>query len=412
MQNENDHIEDLFRRAAESYPLKTSSSNWNDVAAKLDAQEEKTDKPVIIFFNKYKMLTGLLLLLLVGSAGYLLYNSNIFSAKIPNKVAVEKPSPVSSPNILSDKNSNEPATAKRLGTSKSQNQAIDLKKMNATSQPRLHAVSSFSSKGKLNAFTIGSPFENNNDALNNVADQKLDYNLSPFPVEHYANLLNNSLIINGRSQLQLPEDNSPLKSKKVKPEMHKSWRLSFIAGVDKSNIKQQQYSNVGASFGVTIGYSVNHWLIETGLLYDKKYYYSDGKYFNPKVAINPYWKIIDLNGNCNMFEIPLNIGYNIKVTSNNALTFKAGLSSYLMNQEMYDYNYKSYGMVYSATAKYKSNIKNWFAVTNASLNYNHRLNNTTFIGLELYIKIPVNNIGTGRMPISSSGINLSVSKKL
>ena len=40
MQFVNDDMDDLFRRAAEEYPLKTDSADWDKLASKMQAEDE------------------------------------------------------------------------------------------------------------------------------------------------------------------------------------------------------------------------------------------------------------------------------------------------------------------------------------------------------------------------------------
>src|SRR6478672_2305281 len=59
MQYVNDDMDDLFRRAAENYPLDTKSADWDKIAAELDIKPEKTKDSV---FRDRRFLWLLLLL--------------------------------------------------------------------------------------------------------------------------------------------------------------------------------------------------------------------------------------------------------------------------------------------------------------------------------------------------------------
>ena len=189
---------------------------------------------------------------------------------------------------------------------------------------------------------------------------------------------------------------------------------SVILGPDISNIKQQNYAGTGYSAGFILGYTKNKFSLETGLLWDKKYYNTDAKYFNPKNKDSFYWygSLVALDGVCNMFEVPVNISFKINKSTKNAFLFKTGLTSYFMKKEYYDYTYKSYGNIYSANKLYKNSATNLFSVLNVGLKYDHSLNRSLSFGIEPYLKIPVGNIGTGRMPISSTGMYIVLTKKL
>ena len=62
MQDLEHNIDDLFRKAAEEYPLKTGDSRWDDIAAKM-ANAAMT--PTVLHKNKYSKQERILLLLLL-----------------------------------------------------------------------------------------------------------------------------------------------------------------------------------------------------------------------------------------------------------------------------------------------------------------------------------------------------------
>ncbi len=77
---DNDDLDDLFRRAAEDYPLRTNSSDWSKIARELDEGENDASfiiPPVYTGEEKNKRRRVLLLLLLLPllGVGYFLYNS-------------------------------------------------------------------------------------------------------------------------------------------------------------------------------------------------------------------------------------------------------------------------------------------------------------------------------------------------
>ena len=82
----------------------------------------------------------------------------------------------------------------------------------------------------------------------------------------------------------------PVEIKKEAPAKKDPTRLqkpkhSFYVGIigspDLSLVKFQSVKNVGDNIGVLFGYTLNsHWSIETGLSYDRKKYYTNGEYFS------------------------------------------------------------------------------------------------------------------------------------
>ncbi len=187
----------------------------------------------------------------------------------------------------------------------------------------------------------------------------------------------------------------------------------IMSGVDLSSINFKSIKT-GANKGFIIGYAFNKkWSIESGLLWDTKRVYDDGKYFNPPgyTPTNGI-KIIAVNGKSRLYELPLNIKYNF-ISGKHNLFATTGLSSYFMRSENYDFEYtlnnQPGGHNYLS---YKNKTKDWLSVANFSLGYTHKLGGNGSIRIEPYLKIPIKNIGVGNMPITSTGLNIGFIKKL
>ena len=188
---------------------------------------------------------------------------------------------------------------------------------------------------------------------------------------------------------------------------------AIISGVDLSAIHFQSVKT-GATKGLLIGYAFNKkWSIESGLLWDTKRVYDNGSYFNPPgyIATNGI-KIVAVNGKSRLYEWPVNIKYTI-IPGNHSLFATAGLSSYLMRSENYDYEYVQNNQPAGHNyLSYKNETKNWFSVVNFSIGYTHKLGDIGSMRLEPYLKLPIKNLGVGNMPIMSTGLNIGFTKPL
>lgn len=119
---------------------------------------------------------------------------------------------------------------------------------------------------------------------------------------------------------------TPVSSPKTnKASPNKGFYVGFIAGPDLSTVKFQSVEQLGYSLGALIGYRLNgHFSIETGLLWDKKYYYTEGKYFSKdQLYVPPSASILNVNGNCNMFEIPISLRYDFTTNAHHGFLYQA-----------------------------------------------------------------------------------------
>ena len=74
-------------------------------------------------------------------------------------------------------------------------------------------------------------------------------------------------------------------------------------------------------------------------LYQKNYS-AEGKDFHPpKHYWTNYVTLNSLDGNCVMWDIPLNVRYNITTKPSNTWFVSTGLSSYIMRKQAYTYDY-------------------------------------------------------------------------
>ncbi|MEO6329450.1 MAG: hypothetical protein ABIO55_10970, partial [Ginsengibacter sp.] len=131
-----------------------------------------------------------------------------------------------------------------------------------------------------------------------------------------------------------------------------------------------------------------------------------------QVYIPSYTKIEDLDGYCNMTELPLNLKYDFKTNKKISWFALIGSSSYFMKKEFYKYRYLGYGRLMEKELSYKNSSTRWASVINFGAGYSRKAGKTGTLRIEPYIKIPIKSVGIGSMPITSSGVNLGFTKNL
>jgi hypothetical protein len=189
-----------------------------------------------------------------------------------------------------------------------------------------------------------------------------------------------------------------------------------MGGVDATTIKFQKIDSAGAIYGALLGYQLNKkWSIETGIYLEKKYYYTEGKYFNTtKAQLPSSYRIEDVTGNCKMFEVPVSIRYNFSQLKNSTWFATAGISSYFMMKQGYGYNYY-YGstgtMLYHKYYGYDASSNEFFSNISLSVGYTHRLGNFADLRIEPYLKAPTSGMGIGSLRLFSTGLQLGLTRK-
>jgi Outer membrane protein beta-barrel domain len=406
-----DHVEndmdDLFQKAGELYPLNTGNSDWEGVLAKLDTSNNMNEAVPLnekLIPSKRKRRWLLLLLPLIITS-YIYFRNYREDTGSKPPVALQR-STVDNPKSTVTKNNKT-------------NPSNNLPKNNINAGKDF--ISGLKEIHKINESSI-------HDRGNLKTDQAFDQtNLYPeskwkpltiTPAEFYStpHIEGNPLPVSyADSNLTTGiNDTKDSKTKKVKNDIQGLY-IGFVAGPDISNVDFQQVSKMGFTLGMIAGYRFNNRLsIETGLYWDKKFYYSDGNYFKPDKGISSYVDISQVKGYCDMFELPIAIRLDFAVKKNHRFFAKAGLSSYFMQNE--NYNIKGYvsppgsaTLYFDKDTSYAHSPSNIFSIVQLSLGYETSIGKNTKLRLEPYIKIPTQGIGYGNLLISSTGLLLGFS---
>lgn len=203
------------------------------------------------------------------------------------------------------------------------------------------------------------------------------------------------------------------KSKGAAP-FQKGLYAGVIVSPDVTTVKMQRFSRVGYKAGIIAGYRINRKVaVETGLLWDRMYYYSNGENFSTKrINVPSNMKVLYVDGWCNMFEIPVNVRYFFSGRKKNSWYVNAGMSSYLMKKESYNYDYELYGTPGTRNWSYKNSTNNLFSVIHVGVGFERPAGRLGNIRVEPYVKIPTAGIGIGDLPVTSIGVNIGLTKRI
>jgi len=152
--------------------------------------------------------------------------------------------------------------------------------------------------------------------------------------------------------------------------------------------------------------------LTTGLLKSQKRYTGRGEDYNPPPG---YWKnrtngIVpdEIFGQCAVLEIPLTVQYDVRQRENDRIFISAGLSSYRMLNESYEYTF--YQPNDGAAHSWSSTQGNSYllSVGHLSAGYERRIGNRFSLGIEPYLKAPFKGIGWTNIELFTYGAYLNV----
>jgi len=412
MQFINDDMDELFRRAAKSYPLDTNSADWSQVAAALQEQDPKTAQPQRSGRTRFLWLLLLVPFVFVCN-NYVGRNDATEKAALrptaPKSIHTQtkkpgSPNTVTGPDVesnIKDEVNNHPL--ERITASGKLNTASDLPTALSTRRPGLQ---------KEQEFLISNDWitRSGEDELHSEKDHRQRL------IANGIGYRNDIFTFDGMDLPQLPLLSADGRTAARKTKKQKGFYVGLTGGLEATSVKFQKVENTGFDYGVMLGYQFHKkWSIETGLFSGNKFYYSEGQHYNTsKLYLPPNSKVLELSGNCRMMEIPLNLRYTIASTDRHSWFATAGGASYIMKDEYYDYlyYYGNSGTTAVHSKKYNNSSTNIFAAMHVSGGYTHRLGKFADLRLEPYVKIPLTGMGSGKLPLLGTGIHVGLTKKL
>ncbi len=189
-----------------------------------------------------------------------------------------------------------------------------------------------------------------------------------------------------------------------------SVRVGIAPDLSMAGATQMMESvKAGPSASLLVDVNVSkRWAIQTGVITSLKNYVAMGSEYTWPESWSTMQKQRpnSVDGSCRVIEIPLNVRFDIRQTPTSRWFMGAGVSSYKLMKESYEFNYESYD---PATVKYDYKEKSpspWaiFCHANASFGYEHRLTKRLSILAEPYVRVPLQKLGHGQINLFSGGV--------
>lgn len=182
----------------------------------------------------------------------------------------------------------------------------------------------------------------------------------------------------------------------------RGFALKLAVAPDYSAVGGETPSGLGYGFGLLVEYRLSgHWSIATGGIWEKKIYSAKDMEYNG-------YKADRVDGDCRMWDIPVNVYYSFAPSRRLSLYTGFGFSSYIMNKESYvlyyDGTYGSYD--YPVAVKGKNN--EWFKMLNLSVGVQMQLNEIISLQVEPTLKAPLAGVGEGKVSLLSLGAFFNV----
>ena len=373
-------MDDLLKRAAENYPLKSGKDKWDDIAARL---QQETVKPVATAWPEKLISLVLLVFILLFSIAtadlQLAYNKSLVVNRGLESSIASQPASSSLP-----AHSNSASVIKLKETIKTNEDVVpaNLNGYGYHHQPLIENIAD----DKPVMETIGV------DTITQAKKQK--------PIDPFSDYV-----------ITKDVDTALTKSKRDDKKRHPHFYAGIAAGINVSTIKSMDPDKPGFSVGLLAGYRFNkRWSVETGLFYSKNMYRSEGKYFDLKEmrsSMPSGMELMDVKGLNHIIEIPLQAKFDFGFKGKHNFFSTAGFSSYMVILEKNKYNMMNNGAAEEMNGLYTKARSSFAASLNLSAGYELPAGKFR-MRLEPFTQIPLKGMGIGKLPLTSFGLRVAI----
>ncbi|MGY2131459.1 hypothetical protein ACW9KT_04495 [Hymenobacter sp. HD11105] len=189
------------------------------------------------------------------------------------------------------------------------------------------------------------------------------------------------------------------------------WNLGLVGGPSASGVRPLEGSRLGGDVGMNVEYRFTPRLrARTGLIRSVKRYAARGSDYAPP---DGYWRagspILALDANCRITEIPLDLRYELVVRPTYSLFLSTGLTSLLMRNERYTYQYERNGTLTTATWSLARGSNHVLSVLNLSGGVERAVGGRWSVQAEPFVRLPLGGgVGFGQIKLRSAGVAFSV----
>ena len=205
-------------------------------------------------------------------------------------------------------------------------------------------------------------------------------------------------------------------ARSVKNKMEKALQpqndliLSAMAAPDMSFAKSSRPSKVSSNVGVLATYAFTSKISMTsGAVYARKFYNSGnsggGNWANITYVPGSDWQV---NADCNVLDIPLNVNYKIFNKKKLSVSLNTGVSSYFMLKEKYQITTGQGAAAKVTNLEIDNENQHLFGIANVSVSFDHQLTPSVSVGVQPFAKLPLTGIGYGDASLKSAGVSFSL----
>ena len=399
-------MEDLMRKAAEAYPLKEMDDLWNEIVSKIDAAPAPLPPAKKQTGYRRYFIILLLLLLFLFTGDYLINHTGRQSVNT-NKIVDD-----ANKDTGIKQKTQSPVTPIQKTNTQTNEDGIETNDNHLMNSTPVYKTPVF---GPLH-FS-----EDRNDVAMNLVNEETTFNSSTDKLRRIQHeILIDKTIYPRPNNFSFELRNQPFflsqdsKQKNSNSISRKRFYYGIAAGLSFNSVKEQNLKT-GWDLGLLLVYYVsNRFFLEICIIISQKQYSTSGDYFSMEkvgAAMPPPMKIMEVDGNSKVIEIPLHIRYDIFQNRKRNIFSSSGFSSYILAKEYNQYHTSTNGTMQMMYGTYKRNEQYFAASLDLGIGYEQNLGRNKSIRFQPYIQIPVKGIGMGDLPVMSTGLRIALTKR-
>lgn len=405
--NINDSFERFFRKKADEYDITYKETDWKELEGRLDRLDQQRAGLLKRF------LAAAAVLLIFSLLGYFIFENylkiNQLEEQLSNQQVQSLPDN-SQPDAESSKESSNSKFGGTIAESDKKNEASSpsslqkqLAKLSAVSESSTNESSSefLVTAGETEDLFVSNLLSPEN-SLSGFRENNEDVVSAIEPVEPEKK----------RSFLALrTSKSSPAATRSDIKDSFSRFSVGFSMSPDFSTVGSfSNFNDPGFKVGASVEYNVSQSFgISAGVVYSTvRYTAGKGEYTLPY----GYWT----NGitpnetlaRCVLIDIPINFKYNFIHFDRSRLYATAGISSYIMLNEEYSFNYDRNEPSLVQGWSGKTGTRHWMSNGSLSVGYEFDLTPALSIRAEPFIKVPLREVGWGNVKLYSTGTFISL----
>ncbi len=195
------------------------------------------------------------------------------------------------------------------------------------------------------------------------------------------------------------------------------WGLSMALSPDLNSVDGMDNNTFGLSLGAGLTYKLGKTLsVATGVYYSRKLYSADKTSYKVKEKPFATWTSYSnrIDADCRVIDIPVNLSFKVSNSKQHKLYATAGLSSYIMLSEKYDFKYNPSPAYPTGSREYtvRNQNEHILSVVNLGIAVEKPLNDQMSLVIQPYAKLPLTGIGQGETDLRSFGLGLRLNYSL